>query len=259
MNAPQITHLSFSRLKELSHSPLALHKYITGDKIETDAMRQGTLLDCLLFQPETFSERFFMVDKPDRRTKEGKAAWELALIEAGNRMLITREDHDEAQFINQCVRNNSTVTFNGLLNPVDGYTGFDFQVPVKFFYNGFVHKGVKDADGRDRNGYRVIWDLKRMGSRSGEQLVRSQIRNNKYDLQAAIYCHELDKEDEPVRYYIIAVDNEGYVTPFEITKDARRKARIEWNMLVKAAHRCNMEGMDAGPEFWADQNGFFFF
>jgi hypothetical protein len=84
-----ISHLSFSRLKELAHSPLALHKYMTGDKVETDAMRQGTLLDCLLFEPETFNKRFFMVDKPDRRTKDGKAAWEAAMIEAGERMLIT--------------------------------------------------------------------------------------------------------------------------------------------------------------------------
>jgi len=254
-----ITHLSFSRLKELAHSPLALHKYMTGDKVETDAMRQGTLLDCLLFEPETFDKRFFMVDKPDRRTKDGKAAWEAAIIEAGERMLVTREDYDEAQFINQCVRNSPTVVFNGLLLPLEEKVGFTYQVPVSFFYNGFRHRGIKDADGYDRNGNRVIWDLKRMGARSGESLVRSQIRNNKYDLQAAIYCHEYDATDEPIRYYIIAVDNDGYVTPFEITKDARRKARIEWNMLIKAAHRCNMEGVDAGPEFWADQNGFFYF
>lgn len=254
-----ISHLSFSRLKELAHSPLALHKYITGDKIETEAMRQGTLLDCLLFEPETLNERFFVADKPDRRTNAGKAAWEEIQEKATGKMLVTTEDYNEAQYLNDCVRNNSTVVFSGLLNQVDGETGFSFQEPVKFFYNGFMHKGIKDADGRDRNGNRVIWDLKRMGARSGEMLVRSQIRNNKYDLQAAIYCHEFDIANEPIKYYIIAVDNEGYVTPFEITKDARMKARIEWNMLIKAAHRCNMEGLDAGPEFWADGNGFFQF
>ena len=255
-----ITHLSFSRLKELAHSPLALHKYITGDRVETDAMRQGTLLDCLLFEPETFDKRFFKVEKPDRRTKEGKALWEAAIQQAGDRMLISQEDYDDAAFLNECIRNNSTVVYHGLLLPVDGQIGFDFQVPVKYFYNGFMHKGIKDAHGRDRNGYNVIWDLKRMGARSGEMLVRSQIRNNKYDLQAAIYCHEFDMANEQVKYYIIAVDNEGYVTPFEITRDARNKARIEWNKLIKAAHHCNMiESLDAGPEFWAERDGFFYF
>lgn len=254
-----ITHLSFSRLKELSHSPQALAKYLTGDKVETDAMRAGTLLDCLLFEPDAFDSRFFVMPKPDRRTKEGKALYEAAQEQCGDRMLITDQDLADAQFLNLCIRNSSTVTYHGLLHPFDGEFGFRFQVPVQFNHAGFLHRGIKDASGVDRNGNDVVWDLKRMGARSGEALVRSQIRNNKYDLQAAIYCHEFDSQDQPVKYYIIAVDNDGYVTPFEITRDARNKARIEWMKLVKAAHRCNMEGLDMGPEFWADQDGFFYF
>ena len=49
-----ITHLSFTRLKELAHSPLALKRYIEETKKSTRAMDEGTLLDCLLFEPETF-------------------------------------------------------------------------------------------------------------------------------------------------------------------------------------------------------------
>jgi hypothetical protein len=96
-----------------------------------------------------------------------------------------------------------------------------------------------------------------MGSRSGEALVRAQIRANMYDLQAAIYCHEQDMVGDPVRYYIIAVDNDGYVTPFNISYDAREKARYQWNKLIAAAHRVNMEGFDMGCEFWGDGEGFF--
>lgn len=248
-----ITHLSFSRLKELNHSPAKLNAYLTGDKVETDAMRAGTLLDCLLFEPETFDTRFFVVEKPDRRTKVGKEAWENALSEAGERILITTEDNAEAVYLNECIRNNSTVAYHGLLNP----DFFKYQVKVEFFYNGFLHRGIKDADGTARNGDKVIWDLKRMGAMSGEYPVRYQIRKMKYDLQAAIYCHEYDIKDEPVKYYVIAVDNDGYVTPFEITRDARNQARIEWNKLIKAAHRCNMEGLDMGTEFYAGPEGFF--
>jgi hypothetical protein len=90
-------------------------------------------------------------------------------------------------------------------------------------------------------------------------LVRSQIRNNMYDLQAAIYCQEADLAGEPLKYYIIAVDNEGYVTPFEIGRDAREKARYLWHKLISAAHRVNLEGMDMGCEFWGDSEGFFQF
>lgn len=256
-----ITHLSFTRLKELSHSPLALQKYIQGGKVETGAMSAGSLLDCLLFEPEALKERFVVIPKVSKATKEGKAIYAEALEQAKgpkgkpDKQIVTNEDLLEAQFLDTCIRQNSTVAYHGLLNP----DFFKFQVPVQFKYGGFLHKGVKDADGRRRDGARVIWDLKRMGSRSGEQLVRSQIRHMKYDLQAAIYCHPLDIKDEPVKYYVVAVDNDGFVTPFEISRDARNKAKIEWNRLIRAAARCSFEGLDMGPEFWADFDGFFIY
>lgn len=251
----RITHLSFTRLKNLAHSPLKLKNYIENKSETTDAMIEGSLFDCLLFEPEKLEERFFVIEKPDRRTNAGKALWAEMIEQAGNRHLVTTEQMNDCKFLETCIRLNSTVAYNGLLNP----DFFRFQVPVEFFYNGFKHKGVADASGVDRDGNRVIWDLKRMGAKSGEKLVRSAIRNEKYDLQAAIYCHEFDTKNEPVKYYVIAVDNDGYVTPFEISRDAREQARIEWNQLLRAAHRCNMEGLDMGCEFWADQNGFFQF
>ncbi len=252
---PLITHLSFSRLTELAHSPLALKQYIEGGKTTTAAMTAGSLLDCLLFTPQDLEQKFLVMPKVDKRTKVGIAAFEAAIEQANGREIITDEQLSDAQFLDTCIRNNSTVAYHGLLNP----DFFQFQVPVSFRYGGFDHKGIKDADGTRRDGQRVIWDLKRMGSRSGEQLVRSQIRNSMYDLQAAIYCHPYDTKDESVKYYVIAVDNDGFVTPFEITRDSRNKARILWNKLIKAAARCNFEGLDMGCEFWAEQDGFFYF
>jgi hypothetical protein len=230
-------------------------------------MDEGTLLDVLLFTPEKFADTFYLMPddakkptsvqlnakKPSDDTLAQIARWEQVMEEKGERIALTAQQVEEAQAIADSVRNNSTVAFHGLLHP----ERFSFQVPVQFFYKGFMHRGIKDAEGIDRNGQRVIWDLKRMGGRSGEALVRAQIRANMYDLQAAIYCHEHDMAGEPVRYYIIAVDNEGYVTPFNITLDAREKARYQWNKLIAAAHRVNMEGFEMGCEFWADSEGFF--
>ena len=71
MNA--ITHLSFSRLGELEHSPLALKKYMEGSRSATAAMNEGSLLDCLLFEPEKLESRFLIIDKVSKATKEGKA------------------------------------------------------------------------------------------------------------------------------------------------------------------------------------------
>lgn len=267
-NTATITHLSFSRLTELAHSPLALSRYIEKRFEPTTAMIEGSLLDCLLFTPDRFDRDFFImpdeVKKPTRSQLEAKkpsdatlaqvAQWEAIQEKIAGRAVVKSEQVENAQFLADSVRNDATVTFAGLLNP----DFFRFQVPVEFFYKGFMHRGVKDADGNDRNGNRVIWDLKRMGSRSGEQLVRAQIRANMYDLQAAIYCHPFDSTGEEVTYYVIAVDNDGYVTPFRITRDARERARVLWNKLIAAAHRLNMdEDLSQGPCFWGDSDGFF--
>lgn len=263
-----ITHLSFSRLKELAHSPLALSRYIEKAFEPTAAMVEGSLLDCLLFTPDDFDSLFFVMPedvkkptkaqlsakKPSDETIRQVAEWEALQAKIGDRTVIKFDQYENARFLADSVRNDPTVVFHGLLNP----DFFRFQVPVEFFYKGFKHRGIKDADGNDRNGARTVWDLKKMGSRSGEGLVASQIRFNKYDLQAAIYCHDFDEKNEPVNYYIIAVDDDGYVTPFRITRDAREKARVEWNRLIAAAHRINMEeDMSQGPAFWGDSDGFF--
>ena len=263
-----ITHLSFTRLKELAHSPLALSRYIDKVFEPTAAMIDGQLIDCLLFTPDEFESRFFVMPddakkptkaqinaaKPSPATLEQIERWDALMQSVGGRAIVKAEQVEEASFLANSVRNDAVVTYTGLLNP----DNFRFQVPVEFSYRGFFHRGVKDADGKDRNGNRVVWDLKRMGSRSGEQLVRSQIRNNMYDLQAAIYCHIEDSRNEPVTYYLIAVDNDGYVTPFEIGRDAREKARVQWNLLISAAHRLNMdEDLSQGPGFWGDSDGFF--
>ena len=251
----QIKHLSFSRLTELQHSPLALKHYMERTFEATKAMDEGSLLDCLLFTPQELDSKFLVIEKISKATTIGKQYFAEKQLEANGRIIVHQEQFDEAKYLCDMVASNSTVAYHGLLNP----DFFKFQVPVEFFKGGFKHRGIKDADGNSRDGRKVIWDLKRMGSRSGEQLVRSQIRNNDYDLQAAIYCHPFDEKGEPVQYYVIAVDNEGYTTPFEITLDSRRKAGIRWNRLIKAAHHCNMVGLDQGCEFWAEQDGFFKF
>lgn len=263
-----ITHLSFTRLKELAHSPLALLRYIEKVFEPTAAMIDGQLIDCLLFTPDEFESRFFVMPddakkptkaqinaaKPSPATIEQIDKWERLMESVKGRAIVKAEQVEEASFLANSVRNDAVVTYAGLLNP----DFFKFQVPVEFFYRGFFHRGVKDADGKDRNGNRVVWDLKRMGARSGEQLVRAQIRANLYALQAAIYCHPEDSRNEPIDYKLIAVDNDGYVTPFTIGRDAREKARVQWNLLISAAHRLNMdEDLSQGPGFWGDGDGFF--
>ena len=66
-----ITHLSFTRLKELAHSPLALSRYIDKVFEPTAAMIDGQLIDCLLFTPDELENAIFVM--PDGAKKPSKA------------------------------------------------------------------------------------------------------------------------------------------------------------------------------------------
>jgi hypothetical protein len=41
----------------------------------TDAMKQGSLVDCLITEPQNFDRKYVVAPKVDRRTKAGKEAW----------------------------------------------------------------------------------------------------------------------------------------------------------------------------------------
>ena len=268
MSSDIIKSLSFSRIKALLHSPLALKAYLDKKKEPTKAMNEGSLLDILLFTPELFDAKFVVMPEglrkpsvtqinakePSSETVKQVEKWKEFEQAIAGRCVVSQKQYDHAKFLEQCVRNNTTVVSHGLLHP----DNWEFQANIEFKYMGFLHRGKADAKGVDRNAVPTIWDLKKMSSKSGSQPVRSQIRANKYDLQAAIYCHEYDMRDEHINYYIIAVSDDGYVTPFRISADDRRKARFEWIMAIKGAHRCNLdESLDTGTEFWADSSGFF--
>lgn len=265
-----IKYLSFSRLKNLDHSPRKLQEYLNRQKKKTAAIIEGSVLDCHLFTPGQFDTDFFILPpglvKPSKSQLEAKNPsdntlrqidkWNEVMSSVGKRTTITQLQATNMKMTAKYVQDNPTVVTHGLLNP----EFFNFQENIDFFYRGFKHVGKLDASGHDRMGRRVIWDLKRMGKASGEKKVRWEIRQNLLDLQAAIYCYPFDSIGEPVIYYIIAVDNEGYVTPFRLSRDDRDRAAITWNRLIKGAHQCNMSNdLSDGPDFWADWEGFFDF
>lgn len=242
-----ITHLSFSRIKQLLHSPAALWKYIHEKPEPTQAMVQGQLLDCLLFTPDDFNARFYVYQKPDLRTKEGKAIAEAAKAEAGERLLISTADYNQAQLELEGVRSCRAVKALGLLD------GFDFQKKIEFEREGIHHIGYADAY-KEEGDKVVIWDLKRMGGKSGQTSVRYAIRDGMYHLQAAIYLHKAIQAGKQVAYYIISVSEEGYVTPFEIGLDSIYQVDTLWLKAINAAHEINFapELFAVGPEYWAD-------
>lgn len=77
-------------------------------KQPTDAMRQGSLVDCMITEPEAFERRYVVAPRVDRRTKAGKEAWANAEEQARENcaQVIPQEWHANAIRIVQTLRND---------------------------------------------------------------------------------------------------------------------------------------------------------
>lgn len=76
--------------------------------VPSDAMRQGSLVDCLITEPEKFSRKYVVAPTADRRTKAGKEIWAEAqeLARSKCAQLITKEWHYTAQMIAVRLKND---------------------------------------------------------------------------------------------------------------------------------------------------------
>jgi hypothetical protein len=69
--------------------------------VPSDAMRQGSLVDCLITEPQNFDRKYVVAPKCDRRTKAGKETWAEAQDLARSRCadLIPEDWHHTAKLI----------------------------------------------------------------------------------------------------------------------------------------------------------------
>jgi hypothetical protein len=80
MNYHDHPAISASKLKKLACGTASDYwaAYEDPDRmpmVPTDAMKQGSLVDCLITEPQNFERKYVVAPKCDRRTKVGKQVW----------------------------------------------------------------------------------------------------------------------------------------------------------------------------------------
>ena len=173
----QTRPLSYSSLKQFRKSPKHYIQYITKPREQTDAMRQGSLIDCLALEPEKFTERFMIIPKLNLRTNDGKAENERLLKEANEKRLImiTQEDIAKARksvealmstdFSRQLIEGRRDVQINlrwtdkatGL--PINGKVDFDSKIGREWFIVDLKSSASADPDDFKRQAYNLDYHI----------------------------------------------------------------------------------------------------
>lgn len=104
--------LSHSKLSCLAQNPIEFKMRYVDDPPtlppkESDAFAFGHAVHCLALEPEAFVDRFAYAPKVDRRTKEGKAAWDEHVKESQGKIVLDGQEFDDAMACVKALNNHA--------------------------------------------------------------------------------------------------------------------------------------------------------
>ena len=168
--------LSKSVLDKVARSPLHARAYLDGEREEpTKAMEFGTAFHAAVLEPERFADAY-AVFTGDRRTKEGKAAYQ-ALLDRGAQV-VDQDDYDRICEMSAAVRAHPTA--GALLQPGSGVA------EASVFWQATEQVECKCRPDFWRVEERVVVDIKTTDDASPAAFAGSVI-NYRYHVQAAHY------------------------------------------------------------------------
>lgn len=194
-------YTSSSDLKYLhSKSPFHYHVMKTtgvGRVKQTDEMIKGSMLHCLLLNPEDFESEFYLLPEMDRRTKVGREAYQIAMDNAGERIVASVDLYEEAKLMLGSVKENQRAM--ELLGPCKTEVSYFW----KCAFSSLSMRARVDACTAD-------YMIEVKTSRSAEpSAFERQAFNMSYDLSASHYCEGMraQGDDRPRTVYFLVVEN----------------------------------------------------
>ena len=189
--------ISSSDLKKMMKS-MASYKYYKDHPEDNDseAFQFGRAYHKLMLEPDDFDNEFIVSPKFDRRTKDGKAAYEAFLAQAEGKEVINEETYQkllemqaalyETPFVKLLIKGEHEKSFFW----VDEETG----IPCKC---------RPDSFGQIKDQY-ICVDLKTTNDAETDKFMRDALKYG-YDIQAYHYCQGLENAyKQPFKFIFIA-------------------------------------------------------
>lgn len=188
-----IPAISQSDMKYLTLSPAHYKAYKEAPREETDAMRLGTATHLAVFQPQHFHEEVIQAPRFDKRTKEGKAGWELFQSNLGNKLPLSQEDYERCIDMAESVRTNPLF----IKHATDGNPEVSLTADTDF--DNIKVKGR--LDWLDfKNG--IILDLKTIGDVADIHNIKKTMYKG-YAMQCLFYLSLMQSYDQSKDYRFI--------------------------------------------------------
>lgn len=100
-----IDAVNWSTLKEITASPRRYRHRLLTPRTDTPSLAFGRAAHCAVLEPDAFASRYIArPDGIDRRTRDGKAAWEDFVASAGDRTILEGAQYASALAVGAAVR-----------------------------------------------------------------------------------------------------------------------------------------------------------
>lgn len=192
--------LSHSKLSCLAQNPMEFRMRYVDDPPtlppkESDAFAMGHAVHCLALEPESFSDRFFVLPKIDRRTKEGKAAYAEIQEASKSKTLLDGDDYADAIACVQALNNHAE--FATIMSQPKRV-----EVPFEFDLFGHRFKAKPDCI---VDSMRLIVDIKTTDDASPHKWQWSAVDYG-YHRQNWIYREALSETGHDYRFIFAVVE-----------------------------------------------------
>ncbi len=227
--------LSYSALRAFLQSPKHFFRYKTAPKT-TKAMEDGKIFHMSILEPVEFENNYWVLDDTEkvkkiggakpRGTNEYKTWLQKQIAQNQGKERISIQDYNLYKEMEKYLR-----TCSATRDLMSGLS--ETEKSISFEYNDFLITGKIDGLG---NNY--ILDLKKVANADFNK-VRWSIRDNNYDLQAAIYSAYTGIYN----YYLIFIDNDINVTVVKLSKETLQTGFNKLDNSLIEFRRCAEEDL----------------
>lgn len=262
--------LSYSSIQAFDISPRAFVAYKVRERKETAAMLLGSLVHCLVLEPDEYKKRYIVGPDVNASTAEGKNKWgEFWMEQTGVELKRNKQENfilpkiddiradiqakigltvvggsvdKEAKARARALAKNDACKY--VLNQI---TQTEIDIPDGFELFGYKFRGRIDGQGPD-----VRCDLKNIVDASRYASAR-HIQYSSMAMQAYIY----ERAFGHAEYYILCVDGNGETSAHCLSREQIVKAGEKLEALCHSFYECIDESFSR-PEVWDMSQDFWF-